>query len=64
MAASVTKYISRVDMETLETVSEGSITVIEDDYPEYTGLVDHRGTPIYKVRDKLPVGFHVQRSNL
>lgn len=29
----------------------------EDDEPVNTGLYDANGTPIYRVKDRLPIGF-------
>lgn len=33
-------------------------TVIVDDEPVKTGLLDRNGTPLYRVRDRLRLGFH------
>lgn len=36
-----------------------TITVLEDDAPEFTGLLDADGRPIYRVRERIKMGFHV-----
>ena len=40
-----------------EVVSPTTLTVHEDHEPEFTGLLDKQGNPIYRVRDVSPIGF-------
>lgn len=39
-----------------------SLTVFEDDsQPMNTGLLDAAGAPLYRVRDREPIGFSLER---
>jgi hypothetical protein len=57
----VTKYEARAiyQIDYDRDYSMVADTVIEaDKSPQKTGLVDQHGTPIYRVRDYVPFGFH------
>jgi hypothetical protein len=47
------------DVDELQTGQGSTMTVIEaeDDRPQPTGLYDASGTPLYRVRERLPMGF-------
>ncbi len=39
---------------------EISVYESEDDRPEKTGLLDASGTPLYRVRERMKIGFHTK----
>lgn len=42
--------------------SRPSMTVHDaDDAPQATGLVDALGVPLYRLSDRIPIGFKVER---
>ena len=54
------RAIHRVSWDAGEELDAGdprTITVHEDDEPKDTGLLDANGTPIYRVRERVPFGF-------
>lgn len=44
------------DEPALADVSTRTV-IMDDDEPERTGLLDQHGTPIYRVRERIPFGF-------
>lgn len=55
------RYVARPkawwdDEPNVEDVST-RIVLVEDDAPIRTGLLDADGVPLYRVRDRFPVGF-------
>jgi hypothetical protein len=54
------RYVTRAavlqwDDDAAATASE---MIVEDDAPRPTGLLNAQGEPLYRVRERLPVGFH------
>ncbi len=43
--------LARLDLPTVTVY-------VEDDGPERTGLLDAQGRPLYRVRERVPMGFH------
>ncbi len=39
-----------------------SVTVMEQEMgPQHTGLLDAHGRPLYRVPERLPMGFHIRK---
>lgn len=55
------RYITRpkADWDDPPVVADVStrIVIIDDDAPVNTGILDASGTPLYRVRDRVPFGF-------
>ena len=50
------RYIALASMdEYAQPVAE--MVYEKDDRPEKTGLLDQHGTPLFRVRDRIPFGF-------
>lgn len=59
----VTKYVRRRAAQWAYDLCEDvpdvhDVTVYETDPYEETGLVDHEGVPLYRMRETVKMGFH------
>lgn len=60
----MTRYVSRprssYDDDT--PILTGSTVYEADSSPERTGLLDAAGNPLFRVQDRVPLGFHAKRA--
>lgn len=59
MPYAIRAFVWDDDLETMTAADVGTTVHEIDRTPEFTGLVDLHGTPIYRYEERQPIGFRL-----
>lgn len=56
------RYITRSGYFDIEEAATAREIIVEDDEPKFSGLYDAAGQKLYRASERVPFGFHVEKT--